>query len=134
MAEWDEIGRIHNSKAILSQSITALAFDPYQELLWTGDDKVSALVYYFLASIISRRFIYYFFEHVTPKGRVASFHGTSMHPYTSFRSHESQVRQTLVCDRGVISLSSGRVKMNNRRGLGEWTIRLGISTRIDIDA
>jgi len=59
MAEWDEIGRIHNSKAILSHSITALAFDPYQELLWTGDDKVSTSVYDFLTLIILRQFIHF---------------------------------------------------------------------------
>jgi PAB-dependent poly(A)-specific ribonuclease subunit 2 len=60
------------------------------------------------------------------KGRVTSHFGSGLHRYTSFRAHLTPVRQILVSDRGVISLSSDSIKMTSRRGLIRWTLRYAI--------
>ncbi|CAG8444214.1 7643_t:CDS:2, partial [Dentiscutata heterogama] len=89
MDSWYEVLTACDPSLNVVQSITAIAFDPYQELLWTGNDK----------------------------GRVISHFGDNLQRYTSFRSHLSQVRQLLVSDSGVISLSPDSIRMTNRRGL-----------------
>ncbi|CAG8616504.1 10808_t:CDS:10, partial [Acaulospora morrowiae] len=94
MDSWNEVLTACDPNINVVQSISAIAFDPYQELLWTGNDK----------------------------GRVASYFGESLQRYTSFRSHLTPVEQLLVSDKGVISLSSDSVKMTNRRGLVKWVI------------
>ncbi|CAG8530129.1 26363_t:CDS:10, partial [Racocetra persica] len=94
MDSWYEVLTACDPSLNAVQSITAIAFDPYQELLWTGNDK----------------------------GRVISHFGDGLQRYTSFRSHLSQVRQLLVSDKGVISLSPDSIRMTNRRGLVRWTM------------
>ncbi|CAG8580781.1 604_t:CDS:10 [Cetraspora pellucida] len=94
MDSWYEVLTACDPSLNVVQSITAIAFDPYQELLWTGNDK----------------------------GRVISHFGDGLQRYTSFRSHLSQVRQLLVSDKGVISLSPDSIRMTNRRGLVRWTM------------
>ena len=62
----------------------------------------------------------------SPKGRVSSFYGTELQPYTSFKAHPSQdgqVRQLLFSDKGVIALGSRSVHMALRRGPPLWSIR-----------
>ncbi|RYP10340.1 hypothetical protein DL765_008150 [Monosporascus sp. GIB2] len=62
----------------------------------------------------------------TSKGRVSSFYGTELQPYTSFKAHTSQdgqVRQILFSDKGVIALGSRSVHMALRRGPPLWSIR-----------
>ncbi|RIA93213.1 ubiquitin carboxyl-terminal hydrolase-domain-containing protein [Glomus cerebriforme] len=94
MDSWKEVRTACDTNLSVAASISAIAFDPYQELLWTGNEK----------------------------GRVASHYSSGLHRYTSFRAHLNPVRQILVSDRGVITLSSDSVKMNNRRGLVRWTL------------
>ncbi|CAG8702572.1 16980_t:CDS:10, partial [Dentiscutata erythropus] len=94
MDSWYEVLTACDPSLNVVQSIAAIAFDPYQELLWTGNDK----------------------------GRVISHFGDNLQRYTSFRSHLSQVRQLLVSDSGVISLSPDSIRMTNRRGLVRWTM------------
>ncbi|RHZ79406.1 hypothetical protein Glove_146g43 [Diversispora epigaea] len=95
MDGWKEILSACAPHVNITQSISAITFDPYQELLWTGSDN----------------------------GRVASYFGGGMQRYTSFRAHLTPVKQLLVNDRGVISLNSDSIKMINRRGLPAWTIK-----------
>ncbi|CAG8494661.1 13748_t:CDS:10 [Funneliformis mosseae] len=94
MDNWFEVRTTCDANLNVASSISAIAFDPNQELLWTGNDK----------------------------GRIASHFGSGLHRYTSFRAHLAPVIQILVNDRGVISLSSDAVKMTNRRGLVRWTL------------
>ncbi|KAI1336970.1 PAB-dependent poly(A)-specific ribonuclease subunit PAN2 [Xylariaceae sp. FL0016] len=99
--DWDEVARIPFPPPGLRANITpvaTLAFDTNQELLWTGNEY----------------------------GRVSSFYGTKLQPYTSFKAHTSQdgaVRQILFNDKGVVVLGSRSVHMANRRGLALWSIR-----------
>ncbi|CAB4393897.1 unnamed protein product [Rhizophagus irregularis] len=94
MDNWYEVRTTCDTNINVSAPISAIAFDPYQELLWTGNEK----------------------------GRVTSHFGSGLHRYTSFRAHLNPVRQILVSDKGVISLCSDSVKMTNRRGLIKWTL------------
>ncbi|KAH9885476.1 PAB-dependent poly(A)-specific ribonuclease subunit PAN2 [Xylariomycetidae sp. FL2044] len=99
--DWDEVARIPFPPPGVRAAptpVTVLAFDTIQELLWTGNDY----------------------------GRVSSFYGTKLQPYTSFKAHtahDGPVRQILFNDKGVIVLGSRSVYMANRRGLPLWSIR-----------
>ncbi|KAI1642325.1 PAB-dependent poly(A)-specific ribonuclease subunit PAN2 [Daldinia loculata] len=99
--DWDEVHRIPfppPGLRAMPTPVTVLAFDTSQELLWTGNEY----------------------------GRVSSFYGTKLQPYTSFKTHTSQdgpVRQILFNDKGVIALGSRGVHMALRRGPPLWSIR-----------
>ncbi|KAI2610550.1 ubiquitin carboxyl-terminal hydrolase-domain-containing protein [Hypoxylon sp. NC1633] len=99
--DWDEVTRIPfppPGLRAMPTPVTVLAFDTSQELLWTGNEY----------------------------GRVSSFYGTKLQPYTSFKAHTSQdgpVRQILFNDKGVIALGSRGVHMALRRGPPLWSIR-----------
>lgn len=104
-ADWDEITRLvvptspppgpHTLPAQPSPA-TAVTFDDSQELLWIGTDH----------------------------GRIVSYHGSDLQKYTSINAHlqEGPVRQLLVCERGILSISSRSVHLINRRGLTQWHI------------
>ncbi|KAK0249232.1 poly(A)-specific ribonuclease [Friedmanniomyces endolithicus] len=97
-ADWNETTRI----SLPSSPITVIAFDTEQELLWVGNDQ----------------------------GRITSFYGPELQRYTSYRGHEdtttwgapgnAHVKALLLCDKGVISLSSRSVHCASRRGLTQW--------------
>jgi len=98
MEDFDECGRIllpppgPNSH---HTPVTAVTFDNAQELLWTGNEY----------------------------GRVTSFYGTDMQRYTSYRGHassEGSVKQLLVCDRGILSISANSIHLASRRGITQW--------------
>ncbi|KAI6082233.1 PAB-dependent poly(A)-specific ribonuclease subunit PAN2 [Hypoxylon rubiginosum] len=99
--DWDEVARIPfppPGLRAMPTPVTVLAFDTSQELLWTGNEY----------------------------GRVSSFYGAKLQPYTSFKAHTSQdgpVRQILFNDKGVIALGSRGVHMAMRRGPPLWSIR-----------
>ncbi|KAI1371056.1 PAB-dependent poly(A)-specific ribonuclease subunit PAN2 [Hypoxylon crocopeplum] len=99
--DWDEVARIPfppPGLRAMPTPVTVLAFDTSQELLWTGNEY----------------------------GRVSSFYGTKLQPYTSFKAHNSQdgpIRQLLFNDKGVIVLGSRGVHMATRRGPPLWSIR-----------
>ncbi|KAK3678608.1 poly(A)-specific ribonuclease [Recurvomyces mirabilis] len=108
-ADWNEIARINPpgpSPNSPSSPVTTFAFDTDQELLWTGNEY----------------------------GRVTSFYGLELQRYTSWRAHISSsprgapgnapVKQFLLYDKGVISLSTRSVHCSARRGLAQWHIVL----------
>lgn len=64
------------------------------------------------------------------QGRVTSYCGNELRKYTSYRGHASAVlptdnavRQMLVNDRGVVSLSARGLHFSIRRGLSQWDIQ-----------
>lgn len=74
---------------------TTFAFDGAQELLWTGNEF----------------------------GRVSSLYGPNLQRYTSYRGHDMQaeaVKQTLPCDKGVLSVGARSVHLSERRGRTLW--------------
>ncbi|PSK54749.1 hypothetical protein B9Z65_3838 [Elsinoe australis] len=99
-ADWDEVARIPlppPGPNALHTPVNALIFDNSQELLWTGNEY----------------------------GRVTSFYGNELQKYTSYRAHpspEGAVKQFLVCDKGIISISAKSVHLASRRGLTQWHI------------
>ncbi|OTB09293.1 hypothetical protein M426DRAFT_77218 [Hypoxylon sp. CI-4A] len=99
--DWDEVTRIPfppPGLRAMPTPVTVLAFDTSQELLWTGNEY----------------------------GRVSSFYGTKLQPYTSFKVHTSQdgpVRQILFNDKGVIVVGARGVHMAIRRGPPLWSLR-----------
>ncbi|OAA68024.1 pab-dependent poly-specific ribonuclease subunit [Niveomyces insectorum RCEF 264] len=102
--EWTEVSCVLLSSSNGGQEdpaatpATALAFDPSQELLWTGNGE----------------------------GRVASFYGADLQHYVSYIMHppsDGEVRQILINDTGVLSLGPKGLHMALRRGLPLWNCR-----------
>ncbi|VDM97208.1 unnamed protein product [Thelazia callipaeda] len=80
--------------ASLAHVITALTFDPYQELLWTGNSM----------------------------GRVVSFYGAELEKYTAFLSAtNSDVRALLASETAVFSLTQKHLKADRRQGISLFT-------------
>ncbi|VDN25208.1 unnamed protein product, partial [Gongylonema pulchrum] len=76
--------------ASLAHMVTAVAFDPYEELLWTANDA----------------------------GRVVSFYGAQLEKYTAFLSAaNSDVRALLTSEAITFSLTPLRLKANRRQGI-----------------
>ncbi|KAH8816153.1 PAB-dependent poly(A)-specific ribonuclease subunit PAN2 [Xylogone sp. PMI_703] len=95
--DWEEVGRLLLPPPGIHANptqVATMAFDTSQELLWTGNEY----------------------------GRVSSFYGTELSPYTSFIAGEGPVRQLLFHDKGVIALSTKSVHMASRRGPPIWHI------------
>ncbi|ORX52131.1 hypothetical protein BCR36DRAFT_582638 [Piromyces finnis] len=90
--KWNERQKFFSSNSFVP--VSALSFDAYEELLWCGSE-------------LGRLSSYFYNE------------GQFMN-YTSFKSHNSQVRQILSTDAGVFSLSSGNIRLTSRRGLQKW--------------
>ncbi|VBB26169.1 unnamed protein product [Acanthocheilonema viteae] len=80
--------------AALAHFISALTFDPYQELVWTGNNM----------------------------GRVVSFYGAQLDKYTAFLSTaNSGIRALLASETVIFSLTSKRLKANRRQGISLFT-------------
>jgi PAB-dependent poly(A)-specific ribonuclease subunit 2 len=69
-----------------------MAFDNSQELLWVGNQY----------------------------GRIMSFYGPELQRYTSYIGHAEPVRQILLHEKGVISVSPRSVHMASRTGPTLW--------------
>nr|CRZ24545.1 BMA-PANL-2 [Brugia malayi] len=83
-----------SQNAALAHFITALTFDPYQELLWTGNNT----------------------------GRVVSFYGAQLDKYTAFLSStNSNIRALLASETVIFSLTSKRLRANRRQGISLFT-------------
>ena len=71
-------------------SVTSLAFDHQEELLWMGNER----------------------------GHVTSYYGLGMSKYTSFQVHaQHDIRAQLTGEYGLLSLSKNSLRMSIRRGL-----------------
>ncbi|KAF2149383.1 cysteine proteinase [Myriangium duriaei CBS 260.36] len=107
-ADWDEVSRAllpPPAPNALNTVATAITFDNSQELLWTGNEF----------------------------GRVTSLYGSELQKYTSYRGHptsEGPVKQLLICDKGIISVSAKSVHLASRRGLTQW--HLSDSDMVDL--
>ncbi|MFH4981440.1 hypothetical protein AB6A40_008149 [Gnathostoma spinigerum] len=77
----------------LTHAVTALAFDPYEELLWSANTT----------------------------GRVTSFYGIQLEKYTAFVSAHSDVRALLATETLLLSLSNNRLKANRRQGISVFS-------------
>ncbi|KAJ2956748.1 hypothetical protein NQZ79_g7424 [Umbelopsis isabellina] len=95
-SHWTEVHRTCDNDPTKAAPISSLVWDPYQDLLWTGNDK----------------------------GRVTSYYARDgLQRYTSFKGQvDQQIRQILPNDRGVVNLSPTSLQMRNRRGLVKWNI------------
>ncbi|KAI9104701.1 ubiquitin carboxyl-terminal hydrolase-domain-containing protein [Phlyctochytrium arcticum] len=78
--------------------LSAIAFDPYEELLWAGGEN----------------------------GQISSlFVGTEeLSRYTAFPGHGARVQRLLIHDQGVFSIGGVNVRHNHRRGLVKWNFCL----------
>ncbi|KAG9653830.1 hypothetical protein KCU64_g7625, partial [Aureobasidium melanogenum] len=96
--DWDEVARVvlpPPSPNALNTPISTFAFDSMQELLWAANEF----------------------------GRITSFYGPELQRYTSYRGHapsEGPVKQMLMCDRGVISITAKSVHLASRKGVTQW--------------
>ncbi|KAL2392816.1 PAN2-PAN3 deadenylation complex catalytic subunit pan2 [Exophiala dermatitidis] len=98
-ADWDEITRIavpSSGLHAIPTPASAVAFDDQQELLWVGNDQ----------------------------GRVTAFYGPELQRYVSVKAHlgEGPVKQFLVHEKGIVSISASSVHFVTRRGLTQWHI------------
>ncbi|KAF1813417.1 cysteine proteinase [Eremomyces bilateralis CBS 781.70] len=82
----------------VASPVSTVTFDTSQELLWAGNEF----------------------------GRVTSFYGSELQRYTSFRAHappEPAVKQILINDKGVLSISKKSIHFSTRRGLTLWHLK-----------
>ncbi|ORX47159.1 hypothetical protein DM01DRAFT_1293001 [Hesseltinella vesiculosa] len=94
-SQWTEVHQLCDTNPSKISPVSALCWDPYQELMWVGQDS----------------------------GRVASYYGKGLQRYTSFKAGiDQQIRQIKATDRGVISLTPNSVQMRDRQGLVRWNI------------
>ncbi|GAB5593792.1 poly(A)-specific ribonuclease [Umbelopsis nana] len=95
-SQWTEVHRTCDNDPNKISPISSLVWDPYQDLLWAGNDK----------------------------GRVSSYYAPEgLQRYTSFKGHaDQQIRQIALNERGIVSLSSNSLQMRNRRGIVKWNI------------
>ncbi|KAH6566063.1 hypothetical protein BASA50_010163 [Batrachochytrium salamandrivorans] len=93
---WEECQRLHVLiSARSTPGLSAVAFDQFEDLLWTG----------------------------TRSGQVTSFINTrdALPRYTSYPAHnDCAVSQLMVHDNGVVSLSSKNVRLTSRCGVQLW--------------
>lgn len=100
MADWSEHAHYVNPGAPMGPppAVTALAFDPYSELLWHG----------------------------TSYGTVASLYSPQLQRYTSYAAHgvptrPSPTKGILADERHIYSIGDHAIKCSQRRGLAKWT-------------
>lgn len=67
---------------------------------------------------------------LTFQGRVAAFYGPELQRYVSIKAHldEGAVRQLLVHEKGIISISSTSIHFVTRKGLTQWHLSHGNMT------
>ncbi|TIB23248.1 hypothetical protein E3P77_01775 [Wallemia ichthyophaga] len=76
--------------------ITSLSFDPYTELIWSGNSH----------------------------GQVCSLYGLDGERYTSFSAHRnSPVKELCLDDRGIVTLGANGVKGTKRSAIGKWMVQ-----------
>ncbi|KAJ9474966.1 PAN2-PAN3 deadenylation complex catalytic subunit PAN2 [Pseudozyma hubeiensis] len=100
MADWSEHAHYGNPNGPMGMppAVTALAFDPYSELLWQG----------------------------TSFGTVSSLYSSQLSRYTSYAAHglptrPSPAKAILADERHIFSLGDNGIKCSQRRGLAKWT-------------
>ncbi|KAJ3158992.1 poly(A)-specific ribonuclease [Geranomyces michiganensis] len=96
-AFWTETRRVGTGTADSPlHPLSAVTFDPLEELLWTGGEN----------------------------GRIASFYvdTTDVTRYTSFPAHASAVRKILLNDQGLFSIGGKNIRHTTRRGIMKWSI------------
>nr|CDI55095.1 related to PAN2-component of Pab1p-stimulated poly(A) ribonuclease [Melanopsichium pennsylvanicum 4] len=100
MADWSEHAHHVNPNGPmgLPPAITALAFDPYSELLWQG----------------------------TSFGTISSLYSPQLSRYTSYAAHgvpsrPSPAKGIMADERHIYSIGDNGIKCSQRRGLAKWT-------------
>lgn len=84
---FQEYGTFSEPNGVLD-ALAVVAFDPSEELLWTG----------------------------THTGRIVGYHAESMHKYTSWKAHNDEVRQFLLNEQGITSISANNIRFYSREG------------------
>eukprot|EP01102_Stenamoeba_stenopodia_P011267 TRINITY_DN3445_c0_g2_i2.p1 TRINITY_DN3445_c0_g2~~TRINITY_DN3445_c0_g2_i2.p1 ORF type:complete len:224 (-),score=26.49 TRINITY_DN3445_c0_g2_i2:611-1282(-) len=90
--DWFEMRSLTESQLTV-QPVTAVAFDSYEELLWTG----------------------------LSNGRLVSYLNPGLEKYTSFMAHSTTIRQILTDETGVITLSENGLRIQKKGGLPRAT-------------
>lgn len=97
--KWFEHGSVTESRINSIQSITCTAFDPFQEVLWTG----------------------------LQTGRCVSYLMPTMEKYTAFNACVGEMRQVTIDQEGVIALNETELRCYSRGGLFQLSIPSQIS-------
>ncbi|XP_073238938.1 PAN2-PAN3 deadenylation complex catalytic subunit PAN2-like [Porites lutea] len=85
--EYQEIRSVFNNRD--HSGISAVIFDPLEELVWTGNQS----------------------------GYLASYFGPELQKYTSFKVHHEEIRHVTANDHGILSLSCNELCFSSRPGL-----------------
>lgn len=87
--EWWELQSVHDNLVDAVQSVTTVAFDPWEEIIWAGMDN----------------------------GRVVAYTVPGMERYTAFHANTTETRQVLVDQEGILALSEQNIRCFSRGGL-----------------
>ncbi|KAF9380588.1 poly(A)-specific ribonuclease [Podila verticillata] len=74
--------------------VTGVKYDPHHELIWAANEN----------------------------GYISSYYGAGLQRYSSYKAHKGPVRQMMVLDRGIVSISKDSIHLSNRRGVASWNI------------
>ncbi|KAI9355730.1 ubiquitin carboxyl-terminal hydrolase-domain-containing protein [Zopfochytrium polystomum] len=96
--------RFHTTTTPPGVPLSAVAFDPLQELVWVGSDTGHISSYTPVHA-----------SHTAPVQNAST-----LRRYTAFRGHDGAVRQILVNEQGVFSVGGSSVRLSHRRGLRQW--------------
>lgn len=96
----------------------SVAFDPSQELLWTGAASTGRVEALFTGNL-SR---YTAYRAHLPRGRAGPARGTDIARPGATDTSGADIKQLLVDDRGVFALGQHGLHCANRRGLAAWSV------------
>ncbi|XP_020913872.1 PAN2-PAN3 deadenylation complex catalytic subunit PAN2 [Exaiptasia diaphana] len=86
--EYQEIRAIFNNGRDPC-ALTNVVVDPFEELVWVGNQS----------------------------GHITSYYGLQLQRYTAFQAHHSEIRHMLADDRGILSLSCNQLRYGKRTGI-----------------
>jgi hypothetical protein len=121
--EFFEVRRIIDPQFSIEElgAITAITFDPFEEVLWTGTESVNPKFFPFTKIKRKKKKKKLKKELKTSQGRVSTWTSPSMNKYISVACHTTAVRQLLVAESGFLSLAFDGIRYFKRGGVPQVT-------------
>jgi len=107
--DWFELRSLTESQLTV-QPVTAIAFDTYEELLWTGEKRCcrNTRVCFLKKKLQIKK------KTGLSNGRLVSYINPGLEKYTSFMAHSTTIRQILTDETGVVTLSENGLRVQKK--------------------